>query len=153
MPRLRARATIPLCLALLGCTPPGSAPGAAGLPPLGPRHYLMQDVAIIGLPAGQTLPEAALAVQRRFGAGEPVEGAYSETLQSRSLPDGRALVVLAQNGLADDLVRAVQHVVQFELRPDPRNPARSLAVATAYGTRQKCARAADPDAWTSAPCP
>lgn len=141
-----------LGLIVAGC---GPMPGGAGwpdAPALGPGAYVIQNPVVIGLTGAETLPEAAAAIQRRFALEGPVEGNYRETVQSH-VRETRGAVIMTQTGLPDDSVRGVQHVVEFDLRPDAGQPDRMLAVATGYGTRQTCYRAADPDAWTSDPCP
>lgn len=145
---------LPLCLFTLACTPMNStgSNGNAPVPSLSSGAFLTQDVSLLDLSGAETLDEAAAAVQQRFSSNEPVEGGYTETLNAYQA-DSRGTVVLTQDGLPDDSVSSVQYVVEFDLRPDTQVEGRVLAVATGYGTRQKCARAADPLAWTNAPCP
>lgn len=142
-----------ICLALAACAAPGvSMPGWPTAPFLSPADYTMQDVATLDLSGAEMLPEAAAAIQTKLGSDEPVEGNYTETLNAYE--DGaRGAVVLTQSGLPDDSVRSVQHVVEFDLRPDAQVEGRVFAMATGYGTRQQCYRAADPEAWTNQPCP
>lgn len=142
-----------LGVSLAACGPmPGPSGGWTDAPALNSDDYIVQDVAVVGLTGAELLPEAAAVVQTRFGNSDPVEGNYTETLNSFE-KSGRGAVILTQDGLADDSVRTVQHLVEFDLRPDAQVQGRVLAVATGYGTRQKCYRAADPDAWTNQPCP
>ncbi|MDP5305684.1 hypothetical protein [Paracoccus spongiarum] len=140
-------------LALAACEPmAGPAGGWSGVPPLSAEDYILMDVSTVGLSGAEQLAEAAAAVKQRFTNGEQVEGNYSETVQSFE-NDGRGAVVLTQEGIPDDSVRSVQHLVEFDLRPDAQVPGRVLAVATGYGTRLRCYRAPDPDAWTNEFCP
>lgn len=144
---------LPLCLFAMACTPMDTgSKGGAPVPPLTSGAYLSQDVALLDLTGAETLDEAAAAIQQRFSSNEPVEGNYTETLNSYRA-DSRGTVVLTQDGLPDDSVSTVQYVVEFDLRPDTQVEGRVFAVPSGYGTRQKCARAADPQAWTTATCP
>ncbi|MCF3974760.1 hypothetical protein [Paracoccus salsus] len=147
--------TLALCLAMAACAPsPGTTTTGdwPTAPALNPADYALQDTATLGLSGAELLPEAAAALQAGLGSSEPVEGNYSETLDAYS-GDGRGAVVLTLNQLADDSVRTMQHVVEFDLRPDPQVEGRVFAIPSGYGTRQRCYRATDPDAWTNQPCP
>ncbi|WCR09437.1 hypothetical protein JHW45_09885 [Paracoccus stylophorae] len=147
-----------LCAALAACAPAGTtttqtATGWPIAPRVNPDDYMMRDAASLGLTGAEILPEAAAAIRTRL-AGEPAaEGNAADTVNAYDAGDGTGAVVLTRSGLPDDSIRAEQHVVEFQLRPDPQVEGRVLAVPQAYGMRQQCYRAADPDAWTNQPCP
>lgn len=138
-------------LAACGPMPLGSG-GWSGVPALSADQYFLLDVSTVGLTGSEQLPEAAAAIKQRFTNGEQQEGNYSETLQTYENGD-RGAVMLTQEGIPDDSVRTVQHLVEFDLRPDAQVPGRVIAVATGYGTRLRCYRAPDPDAWQNEFCP
>lgn len=143
-------------LVLAACAPMGDAPPTQGgwgdAPTLDSGAYDLREVEALGLTGAEMLPESARVVQTRLGSSEPVEGRYAETLNIYERPPSGA-VVFTMTGLADDSVSAEQHVVEFDLRPDIQVDGRVFAMPRGYGVRHKCARGADPDAWTTGLCP
>ena len=112
----------------------------------------MQDVTGYGLVGAETLEEAVGVIAARLANTDPAEGNHTETLNAYSA-DGRGAFVHTRDQLADGSVRSEQHLVEFQLRPDGQVAGRVFAMPTGYGTRQRCYRAPDPDAWTNQPCP
>lgn len=156
MPRYRMLPVM-MVAAIAACTgsyqlrPAGD--GWPTAPAVTEADYSLQDPAQFGLGGQESLAEAADIIQLRLQnpPGEPVEGNYSETINVYSgeiigLP--RGAVVMTRMNLADDAVRSVQAVVEFDVSKET-----GAASATAYGTRQQCWRAADRDRWTNQPCP
>lgn len=146
----------PAILILAACAPMEGAPPTGGswgdAPALDSGAYEIRDVATLGLTGAEMLPESAAAIQARLGSSEPVEGRYAETLNAYENPP-KGAVVFTMTDLPDNSVSAEQHVVEFDLRPDAQVEGRVFAMPTGYGVRHKCARAADPDVWTTSLCP
>lgn len=141
-----------ISLALAACGPaPGLRPAGGGwgeVPALTDGGYARQDPARFGLTGQESLAEAGEIILSALEIDE-TDGQQALKIYSGEiigLP--RGAVVLTQDGLADDSLRSQQHVIEFDVSEETQ-----AARATGYGTRQRCWRAANPDAWTSTPCP
>lgn len=123
--------------------PPGDM---AGVPALSDADYMIRSVGELGL-KGDESPEAiGRLLRKRFGQPESAGGRYNQELEV--FEDGAdAVIVFMAEGMADDSVKAEQHVVQVFF------PAAVPAGVTGYGVRYKCYRAEDPEAWQNRPCP
>lgn len=117
----------------------------ADLPPLNATYFVMKSVDDLRLKGTESPEEIGRHLRKTYiqpGAGE---GGYSMELEV--FEDGaNAMVLFVVEGLADDSVKAEQHVV------DVFFPAATPAGVTGYGVRYKCYRAEDPDAWQNTVC-
>lgn len=150
MPAIRP--ALLLFLAATACGPaPSLRPAGGGwgdAPAVSDRDYALNNAAPFALTGQESLDEAGAIIQAALGLpdgdGQEVLKIYSGEIIG--LP--RGAVVLTQDGLADDSLRSAQHVVEFDVSKETQ-----AASATAYGVRYRCWRVANPDAWTTAPCP
>ncbi len=162
---MRVLSSALLLLALAACTPAApdapppvtpppaieapaiEAPVAAAVtvPALSPADYQMRDLGDLALTGTEDVNAIASLVTERFGLKEIPEGNYTEETEVRA-EGANSTVIFTKSGLADDAVKAEQHVVEIFL------PAATASGVTGYGVRFQCYRAADPDAWTATPC-
>lgn len=111
----RARPVLVLALLLLaGCDHSPGTSGPAGAESADAGRDAFQE---IPLPAGASLGDDPEALARTlFGAVEPMEGDYSEAVETLAAsPDGR-VVQFTRMGLPDDSVRGLRY--RLELAPE-----------------------------------
>ena len=119
------------------------APGAAVLPDdllaLDPSDYTVRLAERIPVKLGMDRFAAKdeFLVYYNTGVGPSVRVSMTE-----KLVEGATLFVIRRTGLRDDSVSAEESFAVFD-----------AGVLAAYGSRVKCARGADPDAWVTELCP
>lgn len=105
-----------ILLLLLGCDRSPGSPRSPGKESADPGRDAFQE---IPLPTGTALGDDPEALARTlFGAGEPMEGNYSEAVETLTVsPDGR-VVQLTRMGLPDDSVRGLRYRLELASQGD-----------------------------------
>lgn len=143
-----------MTLALAACAPAALRPAGGGwgdAPAVSADDYALRDPAAFGLSGQESLAEATAIIQASLSSSEPVEGDYREAISVYSaeiIGQDRGAVVFTRSNLPDDSVEADQSVIEFAIDGET-----GAASASAFGTRQKCRRGANPGIWTNQPCP
>lgn len=119
------------------------APGAAILPDdllsLDPSQYSVELARGIPVEAGME----QFAAKDEFLVYYNVDnGPQTRVSMTEKLVDGATVFLIRRNNVADDSVSDEESYAVFD-----------AGVLAAYGTRIKCYRASNPDAWTTDLCP
>ena len=119
------------------------APGAAVMPDdvaqLDPSQYSADLARFIPVERGM---EQFAAKDEFLVYYNTDAGPLTRVSMTEKIVDGATIFVIRRIGLPDDSVSAQESYAVFD-----------AGVLAAYGTRQKCYRGADPDAWTVELCP
>ena len=106
---------------------------------------LFNEAPIEGLTPGMDVDVAEPILRESFLSGG--EDAGDGEVARLYATDGRTILLATRFGLADDSIDSLQLYAEFV----PISPLQTSLEFT--GVRQKCARGADTDSWTTQPCP
>lgn len=136
------------CLAMSVIALNACGPVTEDKPYLAPEAYNLLTTEETGFSEAHTLLEGAAKLEAYLGIGkEPAEGRYETDTRYTLREDlGVGLVTINEDYLPDDSVKGRQLDAIFEIHED-------RFVLKQAGTRHKCWRAEDPEAWTTKPCP
>lgn len=117
-------------------------------PYLAPEAYNLLTPEELGFSEAPTLLEGAAKLEAYLGIGkDPVEGRYETDTRYTLREDmGVGLVTINEDYLPDDSMKGRQLDAIFEIVDD-------RFVLKQAGTRHKCWRAENTEAWTTKPCP
>ena len=101
----------------------------------------------VPLPSANTTSGAdpLILVQELYGASEPVEGNYSEQVETLSSSDQLQVLLFTQLGLPDDSVRGMRHRLELE-------PQAGLWTLTWAGRQATCWPGRGHEDWSTQPC-